>query len=149
MQIFRVGQDVTCVHRGYGVVKSVYEPGVPEPVFVIFERGHTATFTLDGKSQKSDLLPSLFVGRVEPKNFELLVAGMCQPDPTELVLDQPLYVYVNGSYVLRHFAKYEAGRVFVWANGATSYTAPPGASGTVVADWRIPTSKELQLARQR
>lgn len=146
---FFVGQSVTCVHRGYGVVKSVYEPGVPEPVFVTFERGHTATFTLDGKAQKSDLLPSLFAGHVSESDFATVMSAMQRPDPATLVLDQILYVYLNGSYVLRHFAKYDAGRVFVWPNGATSYTASPGASGTAVANWRIPTSKELQLAKQR
>jgi hypothetical protein len=146
---FFVGQNVTCIHRGYGVVNAVHEPGVPEPVFVTFERGHTATFTLDGKSQKSDFLPSLFVGHISASDFEPVMSAMQRPDPATLVPDQLLHVYVNGAYVLRHFAKYEAGRVFVWPNGATSYTAPPGASGAVVANWRIPTSKELQLAQQR
>jgi hypothetical protein len=149
MEKFFVGQNVTCVHRGYGVVKCIYEPGVPEPVFVTFERGHTATFTLDGKSQKTDLLPSLFAGRILPEDFEAVTLAMHQPNPETLVLDQILYVHINNAYVLRHFAKYESGRVFVWANGATSYTAPPNSVGTVVDRWRVPTAKELQLAQQR
>ena len=148
MQPFTIGQDVTCVTRGHGRVENIFEDA-PESVYVVFQAGHTATFTACGRERRTDFLPSLFPRHVDPKTYIEAVNSLGKPDPQSLQLDQPIYVLTRGCWLLRHFAKYENGVVFVWANGLTSYTSGTGAAGTAVTDWRLPSAKELQMARQR
>ena len=62
----------------------------------------------------------------EPKEPEV--------DWSKVEVDTPILVgTVEGAeWFKRHFAKYEDGRVFVWNNGKTSWTAP---DDELMTDW--------------
>ena len=55
-------------------------------------------------------------------------------DWNKVKVDTPILVRtVEGTeWFKRHFAKYEGGRVFVWNNGKTSWTAP---DDELMTDW--------------
>ena len=55
-------------------------------------------------------------------------------DWSKVEVDTPILVRtVEGAkWFKRHFAKYEDGRVFVWTNGKTSWTAP---DDELMTDW--------------
>lgn len=66
MSEFKVGDKVCDPVRGLnGVVNSVSEPGY-YPVKVDFECGDDDAYTSDGKVYDANLLPSLFLGHMEP-----------------------------------------------------------------------------------
>lgn len=57
-----------------------------------------------------------------------------ETDWSKVEVDTPILVRtVEGAeWFKRHFAKYEDGRVFVWNNGKTSWTAP---DDELMTDW--------------
>ena len=57
-----------------------------------------------------------------------------ETDWSKVEVDTPILVRtVEGAeWFKRHFAKYEDGRVFVWNNGKTSWTAP---DDELITDW--------------
>ena len=71
----------------------------------------------------------------EPKEPEV--------DWSKVEVDTPILVRtVEGAeWFKRHFAKYEDGRVFVWNNGKTSWTAP---DDELMTDWNYANLAESE-----
>lgn len=60
-------------------------------------------------------------------------------DWSEVAIDTPIYVSDNSIEYCetpRHFAKYEDGKIYAWANGSTSFTAEDGEDGEYVTEWK-------------
>lgn len=115
---FKVGQRVWSPQFGWGKASEI-RMGEVYPVEVEFG-GCNDTCTADGKACELELRASLFHNEVPADQWP-------DPDPPlpYLAVDTPVWVRIGTGvdWSCRHFATWEDGKMFVFANGKTSHSS--------------------------
>ena len=66
-EVFKLGDEATCILEGRGVVSGVIEHSSFYPIRVKFESGKSGGYTSTGKSLVTNMKPSLYHGHGEIK----------------------------------------------------------------------------------
>ena len=126
----KVGDRVWCIRRGGG---EILETGCSDdyPIYVSFEGGDSATYTICGLFSNNDVTRSLFWD-------EVVIVAPVKPIP-ELEVDAKVLVWVSPEHKhRRHFSHFSNnGDINTFDAGSTSFSRLHAASVTTWPFWEV------------
>jgi len=108
------------------------------PIMITFENGDQNTYHIDGREDKDDINPLLFLQKFEVPDIAFEV-----PKPDLKIDDKIMVRLVNGEWYFRHFKMWDGEKVVAWDYGRDSFTAESVDDISWWSHYRLPTEEEL------